>query len=304
MFVDVDEAAEILLGSVVVSDQLSELYLDDKQRDEGNRARLLCLRNGMRSDNLVRRMSEPVWPLELIRELRIPGEAGWLVSTGALQDRSMTPGDLSWVARAAGIDGEPAGNVRCTWPIRRYDERSSQTGSLEWLEELLERNGNAQGIVQPLLNALRELIHSARDNGAKLYVEQITAVIAKDAKSNNTCLTPRLHADEYYGCRETAVASLLEKGWSEKGGTWFLPACYMPEYPDGDAIEPANVASERFADIPVVYSGSGDVCIYDGMLDMTGNADPRLGLPHISGDLPGESSRLVILMNHTRPGRA
>ena len=304
MFLNVNEAPRVLPGSVVVSDILSELYRDDRSREEGNRIRLLCLKNGLRSDDLMRGMSSPFWALDLIQEFRSLGGDGWLISTSALKDRSMSPSDFPLVARAAGVDGEPNGNARCTLPIRRYDERQSQSGGLEWLEALIDLNSASGGIVQPLLKSLRGLIQSATENGAGLYVEQITVVIAKDAKANNTCLTPRLHADEYYGWRETAVASLLETGWSDTGGTWFLPASYMPEFPDGDAIKPADFTSRRFANIPTVYSGNGDVCIYDGMLDMTGKANPSLGLPHISGDLPGKSSRLVILMNHIWPGRS
>ena len=289
IFMDVCEAAVVFKEQIFCSEHLRELYLHDRQRERGGRARLLCLKDGTRFSTPIERMSSTSWPLELIRGLRSAEGDDWVVSTGVMGDRPMMASDLSLVAAAAGIDSEPTGNVRCTLPIRRYSERTSKAGGLEWLEGLQQRSSTSLGLVQSLINALRELILDVQENGATLYVEQITAVFAKDATAKNTCLTPRLHVDEYYGHRETAVASLLEKGWSQKGGTLFFPTCGMSKFPDGETITPAHLATERFVDIPVVYVGSCDVCIYDGMLDETGNADPQLGLPHISGDVPGES---------------
>src|SRR3954447_13613062 len=37
--------------------------------------------------------------------------------------------------------------------------------------------------------------------------------------------------------------------------------------------------------------GNGDLCIYDGMRNAGGIMSPDLGVPHISGDIPGASSR-------------
>lgn len=303
MFLNVHTAARVLPESVIVSDQLSDLYRSDKARGAGNGARLLCLRRGLHSNALVRAMSNPSWALCLIQEFMPLGEMGWLISTTAMEDRPLLPSDFSLIYRATGANDTPDGNVRCTWPIRRYDDRQSQSGGLEWAEALLHLNAAREGIGQHLMSALHQLMAAAREEGAEFYVEQISIVIAKDAHSKNTCLTPRLHADEYYGHRGAAIASLLERGWSENGGTWFLPTCHMSGYTDGDSIKPEAVKSAQFNDVPVVHTNSGDVCIYDGMRDAAGKVNPSRGLPHISGDLPGESSRLVVLMNHARPGR-
>jgi hypothetical protein len=303
VFLNVRAAARVLPGSVIVSDRLSDLYRSDKAEDVGSGARLLCLSHGLHSNALARAMSTPSWALNLIQELTPLGDMGWLISTTAMEDRPLSPSDFSLIDRASGVNGKPEGNVRCTWPIRRYDDRQSRSGGLEWMEARLHPNATRGGIAQHLLRATHRLMAAATEDGAEFHVEQISIVLAKDAQSTNTCLTPRLHADEYYGHREAAIASLLERGWSENGGTWFLPTCYMTKYPDGDSIKPEDVTSARFTDVPVVHTNSGDVCIYDGMQDAAGKAKASRGLPHISGDLPGESSRLVVLMNHAGPAR-
>jgi hypothetical protein len=69
VFLNVCAAARVLPESVVVSDQLSELYRNDKARGAGNGARLLCLRHGIHSNELERAMSTPSWALNLIQEL-------------------------------------------------------------------------------------------------------------------------------------------------------------------------------------------------------------------------------------------
>lgn len=304
MFVDCVTAAETLGDSVVVSESLADLYVDDLQRPRESRAKLLCLRGGLQIAEIRDSMRNNSWPIELVKELRLRDGDHWLIADNALSDRTMTAKDIPAIGACAGIDGVPTGNVRCTWPIRRYDERTSVRGGLTWFEELLLDNQSAPGIVQFLLHYLIRLMQSAREHDASLFVEQVSVILTKDAQSNNKCLTPRLHADEYYGHRETAVLSLLESGWSETGGTWFFPNQTIADYPDGYDIRPDHIVGQRFINTAVVYPGNGDLCIYDGMQDSFGKARIQAGLPHISGDIAGRSSRLVVLMNHVSPDQS
>jgi hypothetical protein len=90
---------------------------------------------------------------------------------------------------------------------------------------------------------------------------------------------------------------LLEEGWSANGGTWFLPTLTMRDIGDGDQITPERIR-DWYPVTPIVATGSGDLCIYDGMRNAAGIISSDLGAPHISGDIPGASSRLVALLHH------
>lgn len=297
MFLDIREAAKQLPDHVFATDNLRDLYRNNSLRHGKEKARLLCLMQGLHSRELQSFMNGCTWPVELIANTVLPVGEYWMITPGNSVPRPLAENDLQDVIQAAGIGSPPRGNIRCTWSLRKYSERESQKGGLEWISSLYEANHDAAGPIKPLLKALINLLHEARCHGAALFVEQFTAVIAKDATAPNPCLTPRLHADEYYGLRETAIASLLERGWSKKGGTWFLPTNVIADYPEGDQITPVDI-ERKFPGVPVVCTGSGDVCFYDGMRNPDNVADPMLGVPHISADLPGESSRLVILMHH------
>lgn len=299
VFMDCTTAEKCLNKLVYVSDDLADLYANDRRNS--NKFKLLCLRTRLIDSELTHFMSQADWPLHLTAQLQLPLGDHWLIATESSGDKRMNATDRQLLEAAAGATDTPSGNVRCTWPIRRYDERESSNGSVEWLAQMLKANRDAQGVVRPLLTYLSQLLQSARDNGAAFFIEQISLIIAKDPNADNSCLTPRLHADEYYGQRETAILSLLEPGWSEKGGTWFLPADDMNVYPDGDYIRPEDLSGDHFRDTPIVYSSHGELCLYDGMKNKSGNVCQHLGLPHISGDLTGQSSRLVVLLNHEPP---
>jgi hypothetical protein len=55
---------------------------------------------------------------------------------------------------------------------------------------------------------------------------------------------------------------------------------------------------EALPDEPLLTSQGGDLLIYDGQLDADGERDHARGIPHISSDMPGLTSRLVILIYH------
>lgn len=157
-------------------------------------------------------------------------------------------------------------------------------------------------IARALLDRLIELLASASECGGQLLVEQLTIIVAKDAAEPLRTLTPLLHADEYYGPRETAISSLCESGWSRYGGALFLPTCRMSDFAEAGPVDMQRLTSGLTKE-PVVMPGTGDVLFYDGMNGKDGTTAPSRGVPHISADVAGASSRLVILMRHFPPSR-
>ena len=59
--------------------------------------------------------------------------------------------------------------------------------------------------------------------GAQMFTEQLSVVITKDPDSLSSGIAPILHSDNAYGHRESAITSILEKGWDKFGGTFYLP---------------------------------------------------------------------------------
>lgn len=294
------EAVRYLPTRVACANSLDQLYRNERLWNELGSIRLVGTLGAVRTSAIEGLMGCPVWPLDLLTGSVLDTGQFWSISRGGVAEEPFGPRHLALIRAATGADGDPHGNLRLTWSVRRYSERDDRMGSLAWLETALQRHLSRRGLLTELLHRLVRLFLLARSAGAELFLEQLTVVLAKDASSPNPCLTPRLHADEYYGYRETAIASLLEPGWSTRGGTWFLPTLTMRDIPDGDGLMPERI-DERFPDTPIVGAGNGDLCIYDGMRGATGAKSQDLGTPHISGDLPGASARLVVLMHHRPP---
>jgi hypothetical protein len=61
--------------------------------------------------------------------------------------------------------------------------------------------------------------------------------------------------------------------------------------------------TERFPNAEQLTIMNGEVAIYDGCRGWDGKKDLTKGVPHISGDEPGKSARLLILMRHAMPPR-
>ncbi|MQX38095.1 hypothetical protein [Roseospira navarrensis] len=296
------EAARARPDHVGVARTLADLYALDRAR----RPDLLVLAGGLAGPGVPEALTRPDWPLRLVTGLRLPEAHPWLFAGEAEratpeQHRALGPGDLERLARAAGLDGAARGNVRCTWWIRRYDDApDSAAGSLAFFRDLLTAQETGD-LPAALLAALVDLLAAAEACGAALFVEQVTIILAKDPGDGLTTLTPLLHADEYYGPRQTAIASLTEPGWSRRGGALFLPTRRMC---DLDALGPLDLdgVDRRLSDGPIVTPGSGDVMIYDGMIGPDGVTDRGRGVPHLSADRAGDSARLVVLMRHVPPG--
>lgn len=265
---------------------------------------LLVVEGALATSALRAAFADPAWPLRLVEGMRLPEGHGWLFTSrlaGPRADRRLCPADLGLISTAAGIASPARGNIRCTWWIRRYDERRSTDGDLGFFQRMQAAGGHADPIAGAIVDALCDLLAAAAAGGGALLVEQLTVILAKDAGDGLQTLTPFLHADEYYGRRETAIASLTEDGWSRQGGALFLPALRMADLDPRGRFDLARVESD-LGDELVVTPGSGDVLIYDGMRMPDGSVDRGRGVPHVSADVPGQSARLVVLMRHAAPG--
>lgn len=276
----------------------AELYGDD--RAQGQTMPLLCLEGGLRSTALEAHLARPDWVLNLVGGLVRTGGSDWLFAQDHQEERSICADDMPIIRRAAGIDETPDGNLRLTWSIRTYDDRDVAVGGCDWLSDLAAANTRSPSIAIDLVDTLSALVRSAQDAGGSLLIEQISLLISKDGRQATKSLTPSVHADEFYGRRQSAIASLCETGWSDFGATIFYPTLRPHDLgPAGRMAADAFAAS--FPDATCHVPASGDVIIYDGMVNDHGGKDMQSGIPHVSGDMAGRSSRLIVLMRHEAP---
>ena len=305
MLLTPEQAQAIRPDRVALFSDMASLYASLGVPHREPEADLLVLRGALSNAEIDGHFGSPAWPLTLVRSLPLPTDEDWLFNYGGAEaspdvDPGLTPEDITRIERAAGIAGPPSGNVRCTWWIRRYDQNASGRGDLRYLRAVHGRLLPGPSFARALLDRLIELLASASECGGELLVEQLTIIVAKDAAEPLRTLTPLLHADEYYGPRETVISSLCESGWSRYGGALFLPTCRMTDFAEAGPVDMQRLTSGLTKE-PVVRPGSGDVLFYDGMKGKDGTTDPSRGVPHISADVAGASSRLVILMRHVPP---
>lgn len=290
------EAARRFPEHVIVSDSLARLYEADRRRTYT----LLCRQRGLWSEQLEAIFSVPTWAAGLFADLKMPEGAHWLFALDRLNERPATPDDLLRVRHASGVHGAPRDNLRLTWSIRAYSERSSTAGDLPWLQRLHALNANGPPAARAISHGLLQLSTEAAACGAGIIIEQLSIILSKSTADQTRTLTPHVHADEYYGHRETAIASLLESGCNPAGGTLFLPTQRMAALDLRGTVDITDI-DRKLSDVPLMATRSGDVCIYDGMLTPAGEKDPHQGVPHVSADIQGRSARLVVLMRHRSP---
>lgn len=295
------EAAARIGSKVSVFSDLSDLYGFDQNSPDA--ADILVLEGALATPELLEAFSDSSWAAELVEGLPLPDGHHWLFTGRPGEDKDDTmlaPGDLDLIVAASGLTSAPSGNVRCTWWIRRYDAQHLSDGDASFFTRMLATGGHNCPIGDALVAALQSLLTRAAAAGGAFLVEQVTVVLAKDASRRLRTLTPKLHADEYYGRRQTAISSLTEAGWSRRGGALFLPERRMADLDRLGSFDLDRIDSELASEV-VITPQSGDVMIYDGMRSTDGAVDRHLGVPHISADVPGQSARLVVLMRHIGP---
>jgi hypothetical protein len=256
---------------------------------------LLVWKRAFWSKDLECHFRQPSWPIELLDAMPPGPTWAWKLAKG--KERVPANDELLAAVRAgAGVDGVPEGNVHVTLELRGYDERQSDIGGLDWwrsrVPSIRERNGFGCAFANAILHVLKQA-HAQR---SELFIEQMSIVLSKDPGAPISTLTPTLHSDLYYGARETAITSLLEKGWEGFGGAMFTPACRMDRIWHLRPITIDNLL-DKVGGEDIVQTDSGDILIYGGMLGKDGASNPANGIPHISPDCPGRSARLGILMH-------
>lgn len=284
---------------VAVSPDLYQLLADDDaaHRAKLNRA-LLVWRGGFASTGLTAALDEADWPIRMLDAMPPSEDWPWkLVAAGAkVTDPAQI---LAALTAATGAHAQPRGNVHLTLELRRYEEKLGTVGGLEWWlarkRDLESRGGFAGTFIHTVLKTLEDACAA----GSRLFIEQLSIVISKDPAAALSTLTPTLHADEYYGRRQTAIVSLLERGWSSVGGAVFVP---MRSMQDLWHLRPITMQTldEKLEGETLLCTDSGDVLLYDGMVGTDGTPNRANGIPHISPDVPGKTSRLCVLMYHKR----
>lgn len=285
------------ITNVLVDSDLRRLH----QRDQERRASklevpLLVWQGALRTPGVDRLMKRRDWAFRLLEAMPPSSDWPWKMtsSRGDVTDAEAIRGA---VARACGIDGAVQGNVHVTLEVRRYEDRDDVRGGIAWWRERARCVTDTNEVGAAFVEAWLAALERAEDAGSLLFSEQLSIIVSKDPLQPVATLTPTLHADSFYGERETAITSLLEAGWDAMGGALFLPNRRMS---DLWHLRPIRV--ERFFEDlrneTVLRSASGDVLVYDGMLDESGQRHRSRGIPHISSDLPGLGSRLCILMHH------
>jgi hypothetical protein len=266
------------------------------------KADLLVWKDALANPVISSAMAKVDWPLRMLSGLS--QEKGWnwvLKSSLHTETDSVQSWDeiLECIANAAGVKGEPSGNVAVTLNLRGYEELESGVGGFEWWKHRLRKECGDDTYSDAFLAQLTYMLGQTKEAGLNLHVEQISIILSKDASSPVATLTPTLHSDMYYGVRETALVSLTEKGTSGFSGTLFAPTVRMDTL---EAERPIDVHKMmRLLDSePIVEAGSGDLLLYSGMIGSDGATLTANGVPHISPDIPGRSARVVILMRNIK----
>jgi len=278
---------------VSVSYSLNALIAADRRLDKCDRPSLLVWRGAFRQPKLLAGFTSAAWPTKLLEAF--PVEQGWPWVLLWRTETCTDPGEiLRRTVAASGIEGTPVGNVHLKLEIRRWEDRATTIGGLEWwlarADEITERNAFGGTVLNSIIKVLRKFRSAQRE----LFVDQLSIVLTKDAGAASAGIAPILHADNAYGHRESAISSILEQGWDRFGGTMCVPGRRMIDLRPLLPMTAEEIAT-KLPDTPVVITNSGDLLIYDGMLGEDGQDRPENGIPHMSPDISGFSSRFAIL---------
>jgi hypothetical protein len=286
-----------------LQDQFSELVKVGAspgvlKRSENEKANLLIWQQAMMNEGIARLMADMNWPQKLLRAM--PSSEGWDWKLHTLDGETSDVGMIfNAVSKATGShNAKPQGNVHVTLELRAYDQEDHYVGSKEWWEANEKRLQAEDLHVTSFFKKLFSILGTVRDNGADFCVEQMSIIISKDSDSPLSTLTSTLHSDEFYGPWETAICSLLEDGYEQNGGGMFVPSQNMKALWELRPIYLDTIQTSIGIEHPIVMTNSGDIANYGGMIGLDGTKDTCNGVPHISSDEAGKTSRLVILMRN------
>ncbi|CAN7427678.1 hypothetical protein LJR231_002772 [Phyllobacterium sp. LjRoot231] len=285
-------------GTIVGSSSLLEIAEYDRNTSPDSRPSILIWRGALLNDAIREWLISSSWPLSCFNSFSTDKRWEWTV-TNDQQIESVDKADIirQITSASPSADNAAQGNIIATLKIRDYEQRDDYVGGSSWWRECLDKKQNIDlGFGHDLaMMLMQQLENASRVANTTLVVEQISMVLAKDPTKPLATLTPTLHSDSYYGARESAICSLTERGFNRFGGAVFLPSYNMDELWHQRPIDMEKLQF-LFKDTEMFHPSSGDVAIYDGMINGAGIQDRSLGVPHISPDIPGLSSRLVVLM--------
>jgi hypothetical protein len=246
-------------------------------------------------------LQTPNWAEDFLAHFPTPSEATWGVrQSGGFEEGvlhlSMT--ELLDICRKA--SHLPAtGNAAFDLKIRDYQEgKEVSRGGLSWWRTVRSDLGsNNSPFVRAFVEEMTRMLEVCGEKQLNLHVEQISIIISKDPSSPLASLTPTLHSDTYYGRRETALVSLSEPNLGGLRGTLFVPTVRMDALEKHRPID-LNKLFEILKSETIIEGQSGDLFLYGGMIGADGVPSTTNGVPHISCDQPGLSSRLIVLMKN------
>lgn len=268
--------------------------LSERDGALGHQSALLVWKEGFLNEGLKRHFARADWPIELVKAFA-PSEWRWVMKYP--EEGDLVAESMSILEKAAGLNGRPDGNIHLTLELRSYDVRDSEVGGLSWWQSRAHSVRGKTELGDLFVNRLLDVLAEVERSGASFFVEQLSIIISKDEMASQGTLTPFLHSDMYYGVRETAITSLLETGWEGHGGALFMPDVKMAHFGEDDESIGLQETFELAFEHALWKTYSGDILIYDGQIK-DGEACGSRGIPHISPDQPGRSSRLCVLMHH------
>lgn len=277
-----------------------EVFKEPLIQSAEERPEVLVWRDAMHDSALEAHMMQPEWPIKIFSSLAKDLGWNWDAKHSRNPDEVITDSQeiLRLTELANGVHGRPDGNIIVTLNLRSYESKTGDVGGYTWW--LAQKESNVRGtdpFADSFLLKLTNTLRQAHDAGVGIYTEQMSLVITKDPESPITTLTPTLHSDIYYGERESTLCSILEPGYNPYGGTLSAPTIRMTSLESHLPID-INKFLALLPDTPLLKLNSGDIMLHDGMIGPDGKAVLERGLPHISPDIPGKSSRIVFLMRH------
>lgn len=286
-------------AQLVRSSFSAAILLEDETEVEP-RPNMLVWRQAMFDPFIQEGLGQLDWPLRILAAF--PGDRDWswtLKTSDEIQVINDWQSIVTRVRAASGIDGSPLGNVHCTLNLRGYEERQSFVGGLDWWRAQSDRLILNDDLTRHFVSKLIGMLSEVRKLGFDFHVEQICLILAKDSSDRLSTLTPTLHSDTYYGPRETALCSLTQESCNRFRGTLFAPTVRMDSLEEHRPIDIVKMF-DLLGSQPILEAQSGDLVVYDGMIDRFGVTSTKNGAPHISPDFPGSSSRLLILMRNDK----
>jgi hypothetical protein len=259
--------------------------------------RLMIWRGAFDNPVIHGAMSRADWPMRLVSAMALGRDWPWRAEKGSYGPVDSQSEALEALTSSSGANGAVQRNLLLTLKIREFDDRSSEIGGLDWWKSRVVRLRGSDEFPLSLVKQIISVLSELHRLGADVFVEQLSIVLNKDIDEPLCSITPNVHTDAYAGKWGASVSSLLEDGLNPNGGALFLPTCNMTEL---DPMRPITVEklSSELETVPALSTRTGDMFVFDGMIDRTGGSDRSNGVPHVSADAQGTSARLAILMYH------